>query len=187
MISPNFIVAIAALTAGLASEPAPSSSPLAAIDGPMLDKMCRAQGSLGGEFYVVEQPDESQPKDIGGFPRWELDEPVGPFIRYSRWSFAPSHRVHTIRYYGRKTPGMGIFEYYEHISPIAEEGGWSEIEDYEFGAVVSWQKQVITSNGPITLQLSIDGGMLSNSIYCVHRTLYDEAVAELAPPAQGQD
>ena len=171
-------VLLFASAALLEDDPA-SAGPLEAIDGPMLERLCRAQGSLGGEFGTVEVPSEDQPKDIGGFPRWELDNAIGPFSRYSRWSFAPSHKVHTIRYYGRRIPNFNLFDFYEHIRPIAEEAGWEEVEDLEFGAAVSWRKQVQIDGGPLTLQLAIDGGMLSKSIYCVHRELYDEAMREI--------
>ena len=163
-----------------------AAGPLEAIDGPMLERLCSAPGGLGGEFGIVELPSEGQPKDITGSPRWDLPEAIGPFTRYSRWAFAPSYKVNTIRYYGRRMSNLSRFEFYEHMRSIAEQAGWEEVEDLEFGAAVSWRKQVQSDDGPFTLQLAIDAGMLSKSIYCVNRELYGEALREIEElyPAQ---
>lgn len=171
----------------LVEDKSDDAGPLEAIDGPMLERICRPQSSLGGEFGTVEIPNEDQPKGIGGFPRWDLDEAIGPFTRYSRWAFAPSYKVHTIRYHGRRIPDLNLFDLYEHMRPIAEEAGWEEFEDLEFGAAVSWRKQVQTDGGPLTPQLAIDGGILSKSIYYVQRPLYDEAWREIEELDPGEE
>ena len=145
----------------------------------MLEQLCNADGGLGGTFHAIEVPDDDQPKDIGGFPRWELEEPIGPFTRYSRWSYAPSYKVHTLRYYGRRSPDLGIYELYQHLSPIADAAGWVEVEDFEFGTTVNWHKTVQTDRGETVLHLALDGGMLSMSLYCIDRNLRVAIEADL--------
>ena len=162
-----------------------STGTLQSLDPALLDRLCHANGGIGGQFGQIPDTQGAEPVGIDGAPRWTLDPHVGPFEEYETWQTPRSQRTHTIRYIAPTTDSLTRETLAQHLAPIASEGGWKRIEAPENASVfvrysmqVSWHKEIERDGKTTLITVMPDGGLSSVSLYCIAQDLTAEAEAE---------
>ncbi|WP_139020392.1 hypothetical protein [Citromicrobium sp. JLT1363] len=162
-----------------------SAGTLQSLNPALLDRLCNANGGIGGRFGQVPDTQGADLIGIDGAPRRTFDPHVGPFEEYETWQTPRSQRTHTIRYIAPTTDSLTRETLARHLASIASEGGWKRIEAPEDASVfvrysmqVSWHKEIERDGEPTLITLMPDGGLSSVSLYCIAQDLRADAEAE---------